>query len=510
MAARRWTCPGLALAALLAAPAVAHATGAAFASAPGTVHVRSVLAAFDAGPEALTLEVALELTGTATRVVWVLPLPALPLAQVEEATPEALDAREDATAWQVTLPLPEGCPVKATASSAGCGCGDPPPPAAAPTLAHPEAPVAQIPVTVRGAGRATISHLEVFEGISGAALVSALRDANQAVSAASAAALVEALPRPGPVLWVEAASDPGARRLPVLRLRLPPDTQPSLPLRITAPQVDVRLDLRVLLTADGPSLAENWVGITPLTDEILFDDQGRTSYGPWVARACAAGSGHVFAIEAVVTEPDDRVTTRLYALTGAEQLDRDPAFRPHPQPTLRSSPLLDLAAAPSLLVCDEVEPTRLPAPCAFNFCGPSTEGVVVEDRASCRCPVGAAAAVIEGPDGTPSVACTPAERLSAAEPPGAPDPCVNLDCGAGTCLARGGEALCACASSAVAQLGPQGLRCVSAPADTPTFGPGGGVESRGAALVRAAGLGSGAVFALLGVLFLSRRRRSAV
>lgn len=227
MAARRWTCPGLALAALLAAPAVAHATGAAFASAPGTVHVRSVLAAFDAGPEALTLEVALELTGTATRVVWVLPLPALPLAQVEEATPEALDAREDATAWQVTLPLPEGCPVKATASSAGCGCGDPPPPAAAPTLAHPEAPVAQIPVTVRGAGRVTISHLEVFEGISGAALVSALRDANQAVSAASAAALVEALPRPGPVLWVEAAGDPGARRLPVLRLRLPPTRNPA-------------------------------------------------------------------------------------------------------------------------------------------------------------------------------------------------------------------------------------------------------------------------------------------
>ena len=118
--------------------------------------------------------------------------------------------------------------------------------------------------------------------------------------------------------------------------------------------------------------------------------------------------------------------------------------------------------------------------------------------------LGDAVAEVLAADGQPQVTCIPTDL------PGLPaiveDPCAGAACGAGTCHARGARAHCLCNPGAVGILTSEGPTCVAADPDAPTYGPGGGPESR-AVLSRAALGPSLLVSAGLLLLLTLRRRR---
>lgn len=485
----------LPIAVLIAAPQHAGATGFFFAAEP--IEVRSVLIDVEVSDTALHYQASVEVQSPADTVVWILPLPAG--ASLGPSAPQTLDALESASALQVILPLSDACPSPAPgASESGCGCGGSPPlPTGTATTVR--SPDAQTPFTLRAPVGPSSDETEILVGVRSIDLISRLQALNVPTSSATRARLDLYFAQPTDALWSVITQTSGTRRLPTVSVDLPPESQPAIPLIATQSTAAPQLDLRILIRADTPFLPENWVGVVPPSSELVFDGQGRVNYSAWAARASAGGSGHFFATEAII-DTDEEVTTRLYARPAAQNLDRDPIFRPHPRTSFRVPAELDLSGQDSLQVCNEVVAEREPLPCAHIYCGTRSECLVVEGLAACRCALGTAGTIIDSAEAAPQLTCAALSARPSA------DVCDNLDCGAGTCVAQGLRPLCACEVGAVAVLKPGGLTCVAVAMDAPTYGPGGGPESR-AARTRFAAMSTLSLFGLIGALWWSRRSR---
>ncbi len=478
----------------LIAPAPTRAAG--FFFAPEPIEVRAVLVDLEVSADKVRYRASVEVQGPSQTVIWIVPLPAgATLAAVET---DDLDALEAASAMQLTLPLSDACPSMTDRDgNSGCGCGGsaPLPTGTATTVRSPDAQ----PVFTRRAPVAPGTGTpEILSGVRTDDLVARLQALNVATSSTTRTELDRYFAQPTFALWSVFTQSPGTRRLPAIAVDLPPESQPALPLMATRTAAAPQLDLRILIRAEGPYLPENWVGVVPPASELVFDGTGRINYSAWTARASAGGSGHFFATEAVI-DTDQGVTTRLYARPAAADLDLDPLFRPHPRTTFRSPGRLDLSGHDSLEVCNLVVADREPKPCAHVYCGQRSECLVVEGRAACRCPLETAGTIIDSAEAEPQITCT------AVQPAPSGDWCDNLDCGQGRCLSQGTRPVCQCNPGAVAQLGPQGLGCVLADESLPTYGPGGGPESRAARSTFAAMSGL-SLFGLIAALWCSRRR----
>lgn len=488
---------------MLGCPCPASAIGFVFSPQGPQVEVRSVLADLEVGPDRVVLRASVELAGEADRVIWIVPL--TDSATAAGSPTGELDALEAASTLQVLLPASDACPVVNPGSTdSGCSCGGSTPlPTGTATVVH--TPAAEPLMTARADPESTNQAPQYLRSVRAGDLMTRLEAEGVQTSSTTRAQLEQYFARAHDAVWWDLQRTPGTHRLPALSLTLAAEAPLTLPLIATAPWAAPQLDLRVLVRAAGPYLPENWVGVVPKASELVFDGQGRTSYSAWVARSSASGSGHFFSTEAVLDTPQG-VTTRLYARPAPDALDRDPIFRPHPQASFRVPNQVDLSDQRSLEVCNQVVAAREPNPCAHLYCGQRSECLLVDAQAACRCPEAADATQMDSAQGWSQLTCT-ARTLS--EPAGsAPGPCATVDCGQGTCRVRGERALCACDPGTVATLGDLGLRCVTADADAPTFGPGGGVESR----ARAAAFASAGGLGLLGLVIMlwSMRRRSCI
>lgn len=484
--------------ALMGSAAPAYALGFVFAPNTAPLEIRSVLVTADRGPDALQVVTTLEVQGAASDLIWLFPL--ADTASVASTSGEPQATLEASSGLEVRLPASDPCPVlTAPSTSSGCSCGsDTPLPTGTATVV--ETPDATPPSTARATQDRSSTEPEYLRGVVATELLTRLEAAGVTTSSTTLAELQVYFTRPRDAVWWRMDSAPGQRQLPTLSVSYANDVQLKLPLMASRARAAPQLDLRVIITDAGPTLPENWVGVVPPVGELLFDGAWRTNYSAWVSRASAGGSGHFFAYESV-SDAGDRVRTRLYARPAARDLDRDPAFRPHPQTGFRVPALLDLSGHASLQVCNETVLAREPQPCGHVYCGQRSECLVVDGEAACRCPEDTAATIIDSADGQPQVTCAAALGV---RPEVLPDPCAGLDCGLGSCEASGSRALCACDAGAVAVLAAQGLSCVVADADAPTYGPGGGPES----LAPASAFASLGLLSMLGLgLMLWRLRR---
>lgn len=485
---------------LLGSAAPAYALGFLFAPNAAPLELRSVLVTAERGPQALELRTTVEVQGAAGEIIWLFPL--AQTASIASDSGLSQVALEESSGLEVRLPASDPCPVlTAPSTSSGCSCGsDTPLPTGTATVV--QTPEATPPTTVRADQDSRSTEPEYLQGVVAAQLMTRLEAAGVSTSSTTLAELQVYFTRPRDAVWWRMDSAAGQRQLPTLLVSYANDTQLKLPLIASRARAAPQIDLRVIIEDAGPTLPENWVGVVPPVAELLFDGTGRTNYSAWVSRASAGGSGHFFSYEAV-RETEGRIQTRLYARPAAQDLDRDPAFRPHPQTSFRVPALLDLSEHASLQVCNETLPAREPRPCGHVYCGQRSECLVVEGQPACRCPEGTAATIIDSADAQPQVTC--AANLG-VRPEVQPDPCAGLDCGLGRCEPSGSRALCACDAGAVALLAAEGLRCVAAAEDAPTYGPGGGPES----LAPASAFASVGLLSImgLGLMMWRLRRRS--
>lgn len=278
--------------------------------------------------------------------------------------------------------------------------------------------------------------------------------------------------------------------------------EPMIPLQLTAVAAQSYMGVLVFITGDSPYVPRNYDSVSVLRDFLLFDQNNRTNYFSWVAREVAENGGHRFITEFVGPNPvptqlKGTTLSRYYTRMSPEHMDLDPVFRRHPDAEHVRSNAIDLTFKPPVQArdCDGgfgaqlvTLTDALPSPCAFNYCGPGAECAVIDGQVGCLCPEGQIAQTVTGPDGSPSVSCTP-EKNPYAIPEGAGgegtefDPCKTYNCGLGECMLKGGFPMCKCNPETFACLESDNtIQCVSPPLDPgqfETFGPGAGPESSG-------------------------------
>jgi hypothetical protein len=490
---------------LLSTPA-ALACGGLFCSAPqGPVPPQPIdqnaeRIIFDVDGDSVTTHVQIQYAGDADAFAWVVPVGGVPT--VVESSATLFSDLEQATAVQVTLPAPEACPQSASSASNGFACA--------------ASDAAGSAGGFNGGGREAKSPVTVF--------AHDFTDNYEytVVGAEDTTVLVKWLQEHGynvsdnmaPVI-APYNGDTGAKFL-ALKLRggksasdiVPiamtyPSKMPVIPLRLTAVAAQPLMGVLVFIAADRHYAPDNWSTIEPNADEVLFDETGATSYFEWVARSNDEAGGHQFVREFRGFNPveglkygDDGIElrgsklTRFYARLGPHQMDADPFFTPDDTPEPQGNTavfgqrVLDLSARPTLWDCGASPiASRLPSPCAFNYCGMGATCTVTDGRVGCACPAKSTAQRITGPDGGSRVTCAPAANPygitdEAGGVGGAFDPCANYPCGSGTCVLKGGFPTCSCSAGAAAGLEPGGLlSCVAIGAGATTFGPGAGTES---------------------------------
>lgn len=237
--------------------------------------------------------------------------------------------------------------------------------------------------------------------------------------------------------------------------------------------------------------------------------------------------------------------SRMYTRLSAEEMTSDPIFRRSAGADVQRWREIPYEGEDGCGWDTGVETS----PCDFVACGAGgrcaevavTEGGEERIVAGCACVPGATARTTVGPDGEDTVACqdmrmsflNPGDRETPTSPP-LPDACVGFDCGAGTCVAMNMTPTCVCDHGMVAigSIDEDGVRsttCVrprqavpetfydarlpARPLDLPAgrevevppapIRPSGGACSAGTS-----GSAPAALFVLLGLVGLARRRSS--
>ena len=495
----RW---GLILVAIVGLVPEAGACGGLFCSSvpvgraapPAPVDQTSERIIFDVAEGQTTATVTIQYSGTAEEFAWVVPVLGVPT--IAEGTMARFTALEALTALSVRLPRPitAGCPVPSFADgSPGCGgfgCG-----ASADSFSAGSGATASNaggsgseapPVTVYAHDVTANYEYHVLGAEKTSELVSWLQTNGYNVSD-NMTPVMDAYNSPDMrFLAVKLREGRKASDIVPLSMTYAGD-RPMIPLRLTAVAARPLMGIQVFIVASTPYVPEPPYGWVPAdTRELVFDAQGNTNYFEWVARMAAESEGRRFVLENVVkgtaaTGSAGSTVTRLYTRLSPEQMTVDPAFgrtKPLPAPP---TGLLDLSTHPSLYRCGQVIPEALPSPCAFNYCGLGATCAVVAGQAACRCPAGAVAQDVTGPDGSPHVTCVPRVNPLGITPAAggegtAFDPCKNVDCGTGACVLRSGFPACDCLAGVGVLQG--GVLSCQAPATLgPTFGPGAGRES---------------------------------
>lgn len=507
-----------------AAPSPAEACGGVFTatSAAGLQPVDQAAERilFEIAEGSVTTHLQLQVQGEADHFAWIIPLPAVPT--VAESNLDRLKAIDEASALSVRLPQPGACLLdqpEDPGEASGCSCGGGTEDIASRPGPAPGDLGNQPPVRVYASSFTAQYDYDVIESAFTPVLVQWLSDHGYHLGERTLPVLERYNVAGTKFLAVRLRPEANTQDLAPIAITVPGD-HPVIPLELTAVAARPYFGLLVLILADDTYLPENFVSIPPRSGEILFDADGRTSYFEWVARAAAEANGRFFATEYLGQRPATldgvsraRYLSRYYTRISPEQMTLDPAFRPHPNQGLRQENVLDLSQEESLYDCSTVVEARKPSACGFNYCGPGAACGEVAGAPVCRCGPGTVASLVEGPDQIQRVSCIALENplaLTPGELEQTLDPCAAVDCGLGTCQAKGLLATCACEADAVALKAGNGVRCQPAPTDMITFGPGAGRESRATPATTASirlPTASTSAWAMAGLLLVLRRRR---
>jgi hypothetical protein len=150
-----------------------------------------------------------------------------------------------------------------------------------------------------------------------------------------------------------------------------------------------------------------------------------------------------------------RITTRV----SPEEMTFDPAFEPDDTTSGLFGNLYVNGTQPSLNACGAavLDQAKLRAiddaqQCASLYCGPHGQCVVTASGPACLCGEGYVAQQYTDMDTQPSVTCVPRVPPVDLRAGGIqlPDGCAGVSCGAGQCIDRNGEPVCACDAGAAA------------------------------------------------------------
>jgi len=290
-------------------------------------------------------------------------------------------------------------------------------------------------------------------------------------------------------LAVKLRPERGSDAIPPIRMCY--QGPPSIPIRLTAVAARPHMGIQVYVLGTRPHRPRNYAVVEPDPNAIMVDGGANVNYFDWVARVADEAENGVFVPQFVgplnrpVRTPGGAtysMVSRYYTRLSPEKMDRDPVFEVGTNADLRTNQV-DLRMQPSPFPCPDEEAPPQPSACAFNYCGIDGRCTEVDGQAACACPEGQVADEVRGPDGRLRVTCVPAVNPLGITPEAsgvgtAFDPCLDADCGAGSCVVKSGFATCECSGSDLATVAGGRLTCAPAPADPSFFGPGAGVESR--------------------------------
>jgi Uncharacterized protein conserved in bacteria (DUF2330) len=160
-----------------------------------------------------------------------------------------------------------------------------------------------------------------------------------------------------------------------------------------------------------------------------------------------------------------RITTRL----SPEQMTFDPTFEPDFAGQYTGALSLYNTQA-SLAGCEAsvIDKQTFAADqarqgCDAMYCGIGSKCVVTASGPACQCTADTVAQQFNDLDNLPSVTCVPTIPPVDLHAGGAvlPDPCLNVSCGAGTCLDRNGVGVCSCNPNTGAVLGSVSPVCTA-------------------------------------------------
>ncbi len=450
----------LALLALLV-PTTAEACGGLFCSrpppdtAPSPIDQsaeRIIFEVLDGGRLSATVQI--QYTGSASDFAWVVPVPSVP--DVEEGDVEQfLDLDED-TRLQVVLPAASPCGSGGGGSDSGCGTssartdggGD----------EQPNAPGATSPVTVFAHDFTGNFEYHVVGAEETSELIDWLNKNNYNVS--DNMTPVMDLYNGAASRFLALKLKEGKSASDITPVKLTYDgNDPMIPIRLTAVAAQPLMGILVWIVADQAFAPENYASALPDEEMIAFDQNGRTNYYDWVARAAAEKDGKLWVRE-FVGEIEGKTVSRYYTRISPEHMTEDPIFTAGN--AADTQPRIDLTNQPTLWGCSGV---TTPSRCPFNYCGPGSECTMLNNDFACACKEGTVAQQIVGPDELNHITCVP--RVSefgitdeAGGAGGQFDPCATAGCGEGECVLRAGFRTCECAAGAVAALVFDQMTCL--------------------------------------------------
>jgi hypothetical protein len=172
-----------------------------------------------------------------------------------------------------------------------------------------------------------------------------------------------------------------------------------------------------------------------------------------------------------------RITTRV----SPEEMTFDPAFEADDSSPSWFGNLYVNGTQPSLNACGAavLDQAKLKAindaqQCASVYCGPHGQCVATTSGPACQCAADYVAQQFTDLDTQPSVTCVPRVPPVDLRADGIqlPDACGNVSCGAGQCIDRNGEAVCACNDGAAATVAIGAAAPTCAPVTSLSGSPG--------------------------------------
>ena len=292
---------------------------------------------------------------------------------------------------------------------------------------------------------------------------------------------------------------------------------PTVPLLLTAVAADPHTTVTAFLYGDGPFRPQGHPVITIPQDRIAQDRSGRINYPMVLARAVDEAGGDGFAIEyrgssikpyangmgfccgndadycnlghdgqcecprdafdkadcdtggdlvegiALLDDLAARHSTlpRITTRVSPEQMRFDPTFErdfggPLTGRTVIRGQQQSLASCANSVI-DKAKLADVDAlqGCSTLYCGIGGQCVTTAAGAACACGTDTVAERFIDLDGSPSVTCVPKTPTVDLRAGGAvlPNACLNVSCGAGTCIDRNGVAVCACHDGTAARAG---------------------------------------------------------
>jgi hypothetical protein len=481
--------PMLVVALLAVLPVPALACGGLFCATPppesptppAPVDQNAERIIFEIGDGTISAHVAIQYAGSSADFAWVIPVPATP--EVAESDVTMFETLDNATRKVVTLPVPDPCPSQPVASTGvGTSLGCTPEDSggvARSTSAEVGNEIDQR-VVVYAHDFTDNFEFHVVGAEDAGVLVGWLQDNSYNVSDNMTPAMEVYTGGEARFLAVKLRDGKTSQDIVPLKLTYP-GTEPMIPIKLTAVAAQPLMGILVFIVADRPYQPKGWAADEVSADELLFDETGRTSLFEWAGRKADEADGRWFAIESV-TQQGANIVSRFYTRLSPQHMTADPVFEPHPDPSYRVSTALDFSSRETLWVCTGNYPERIPAECAFNYCGKGATCGTQGGMVGCICPEGQVAQTITGPEGLPTVTCVPPTNPLGITPDaggggGEFDPCAKVDCDEGSCVLKAGFPTCDCNDNTIACL-EEGLpRCVLVGDDLLTFGPGAGLES---------------------------------